>query len=68
MIVPQAMRSPALPSEFLRVEFKNTPGDMATFRGKFERPATAAQPAALIALAPVAGLRRGMPEGGEKFT
>ncbi|MGE0865342.1 MAG: hypothetical protein AB7P34_15720 [Vicinamibacterales bacterium] len=31
----------AVPSEFLRVEFKNTPGDLATFKGKFERPASA---------------------------
>ncbi len=79
----------AVPSEFLRVEFKNTPGDLATFRGKFERPATAAgeqvhfdhaqmrasrvwvppgqslkveasaQPALLIALAPLSGLNVG---------
>ena len=32
------------PSEFLRVEFKTTPIEPATFYGKFERPAPSAEP------------------------
>lgn len=39
--VHEVENTAAVPSEFLRVEFKNTPGDMTTFRGKFERPAAA---------------------------